>query len=247
MKELCHLNANFRHLAHLGFMTLLAVGVQLPVARGQGTAKTQETIPLIQMDNVPLKDAIRNLARQARLNFILDPKLDGPWEAADGQPGREPTVTARWENLSSEQALSRALNEHGLVMIANPATTVARTAFTNQAVTPVPDSAVAGGTNAVIPRIIMESVPLPDAIGNLAKQAHLNLVVDPALPVTSASPGKRTISDYQISIRWENVTARQALMAILDNYNLALVEDPATGSAKIEAKTAQNGSTQGQR
>ena len=247
MKQLCYSNTSFRQLAHFAFMILFAVGVVLPVARGQGTAKTPETIPLIQMDNVPLKDAIRNLARQAGLNFILDPKLDGPWEVADGKPGREPTVNARWENLSTEQALSRVLNEHGLVIIANPATTVARIAFTNQAVKPVPDSAVAGGTNAVIPLIMMDSVPLPDAIGNLARQAHLNLMVDPALPVASAGPVKRTISDYQISIRWENVTARQALAAILDNYDLVLVEDTATGSAKIAAKTAQNPATQGQK
>jgi hypothetical protein len=226
---------NTRHLAHFGFMTLLALGVLLPVARGQESAKTQVTIPLIQMADVPLKDAIRNLARQAGLNFILDPKLDGPWEVAEGKPGRAPSVNARWENLTAEQALGKVLKEHGLVMIANPATSVARIAFRNQAVQPVPDSAVAGGTNAVIPLIVMDMVPLPDAIRNLARQAQLNLDIDPALPVTSAASVKRTISDYNVSIRWENVTARQALVAILDNFDLVLVELPATASAKIAA------------
>jgi len=37
-------------------------------------------IPLIVMDDVPLTDAIKNLARQAGLNYILDPKV------AFGQP-----------------------------------------------------------------------------------------------------------------------------------------------------------------
>ena len=263
MKELCHSttslrrcisprnlkapNTKPRHLAYFGLMTLFALGGILPVASGQERAKTQETIPLIQMENVPLKDAIRNLARQAGLNFILDPKLDGPWEAADGKSGREPSVDARWENVTAEQALGRVLSEHGLVMIANPATSVARIAFTNQAVKPVPDSAVVGGTNVVIPLIVMDMVPLPDAIRNVAKQAHLNLVIDPALPVVSAAPAKRTISDYNISIRWEKVTARQALAAILDNFDLVLVEDPATASAKIAVKPARNGGTQGRK
>ncbi len=238
---------NSRHLAHFGFLTLLAAGVLLPVARGQESAKTQPTIPLIQMEDVPLKDAIRNLARQAGLNFILDPKLDGPWEAAEGKPGREPLVNGRWENLTAEQALGRVLKEHGLVMLASPATSVARITFTNQAVQPVPDSAIAGGTNVVIPLIVMDTVPLPDALRNLAKQAHLNLVIDPALAVTSTRPGKRTISDYNLTFRWENVTARQALAAILDNFDLVLVEDPATGSAKLATKPAHDGATQGQK
>ncbi len=217
-------------------MTLLSFGVLLPVVRGQQAAKPHETIPLIQMENVPLKDAIRNLARQAGLNYILDPRLEGPWEVADGKPGREPPVNARWENLSADQALGRVLKEHGLVMIVNSATSVTRITFTNQAVKPVPDSAVAGGTNGVIPLIVLDSVPLLDALRNLAKQAHLNLVIDPAMPVSLATPVKRTISDYTLSFRWENVTATQALAAILDNYDLVLVPDPASATAKIATK-----------
>jgi len=223
-------------LAHFGFMALLGVGVLLLVASGQQTAKTQETIPLIQMENVPLKDAIRNLARQGGLNYILDPKLGGPWGVADGKPGREPSITVRWENLTVRQALDTLLKEHGLVMIANPATRVARIAFSNQAVKPVPDSAVAAGTNAIIPLIVMDSVPLPDVLRTLAKQAHLNLMVDAALPVNSAASAKQTISDYDISIRWENVTATQALAAILDNYDLVLVQEPGSATAKIAPK-----------
>ena len=232
-----------RYLALFGLMTLLVTGVLLPVASGQESSK--KTIPLIQMEDVPLKDAIRNLARQARLNYILDPKLYGPWQAGEGKPGREPSVTARWENLTAGQALGKVLNEHGLVMIVSPATSVARIALTNQAVQPVPDSAVAGGTNAVIPLIVMDMVPLPDTLRNLARQAHLNLELDPALPVASAGAAKRTISDYNISIRWENLTARQALAAILDNFDLALVEEPATASARIAAKPAHTGATPG--
>ncbi len=228
-----------QRLAHFGLITLLSFGVLLPLlANGQQPAKAQQTIPLIQMEDVPLKDAIRNLARQAGLNYILDPKLEGPWEGAAGKPGREPLVTARWENLTADEALGKVLKEHGLVIIANPATRVARISSTNQIVKPVPDSAVVGGTNAVIPLIVMDSVPLPDALRNLARQGRLDLVIDPAMPVSLATPVKRTISDYDISIRWENVTAAQALAAILDNYGLVLVQDPGSATVKIATKPA---------
>ena len=71
--------------------------------------------------------------------------------------------------------------------------------------------------NDVIPLIEMESVLLPDAIRQLARQAHINYVLDPRL---SELPYSR----YTVSIRWQNVTAREALVALLDNYGLKLVE-----------------------
>jgi hypothetical protein len=69
----------------------------------------------------------------------------------------------------------------------------------------------------VIPLIEMENVLLPDAIRQLARQAHINYVLDPRL---SELPYSR----YTVSIRWQNVTAREALVALLDNYGLKLVE-----------------------
>jgi len=71
--------------------------------------------------------------------------------------------------------------------------------------------------NEVIPLIEMDNVLLPDAIRTLARQAHMNIVLDPRL---SEPPFSR----YTVSIRWQNVTTRDALVALLDNYGLKLVE-----------------------
>jgi hypothetical protein len=71
--------------------------------------------------------------------------------------------------------------------------------------------------NNVIPFIEMENVPLSDAIRQLARQAHLNLLLDPRL---SEPPFAR----LTVSVRWQGVTARDALVALLDNYGLVLVE-----------------------
>jgi hypothetical protein len=188
----------------------------------QDAARARQTIPLVVLDNVPLKDAIRNLMRQTGQNYMLDPKLEGPWVGPDGKSGREPSVTVRWENVTAEDAVGRLLKEHGLALVANPATSIARIAFASQAVKPVPASAVGSGTNAAIALVAMDSVPFEVAVGNLAKQAGLSVTLDPATP-----------SSGMVSIRWENVTARQALAALLDNYNLVMVEVPGTSSAKI--------------
>jgi hypothetical protein len=121
-------------------------------------------------------------------------------------------------------------------MVANPATSIARIASTNQAVTPLPAGAVGGSTNPVMALVSLDDVPLDIAIQQFAAQAHLRLTMDASSPVPSAQPASRAFSPPTVSVRWKNVTARQALAALLDNYDLLLIEDPATNAAKIVAK-----------
>ena len=79
--------------------------------------------------------------------------------------------------------------------------------------------ASAAPQDEVIPLIELENVRLPEALRQMARKARLNVILDPRL---SAPPFK----DLTVSVRWENVTAREALMALLDNYDLTLVEMP---------------------
>lgn len=229
--------ANRNAAARVRFIAFLTVALTaLLLARSQDAPHAREIIPLIQMDNVPLKEVIKNLARQTGQNYILDPRLCCPWVGPDGGSARGPSVTFRWENLTAEQALARLLQEHGLTMVANPATSIARITFTNQSVKPLPATAAGDGTNAIIPLIVMDSVPLADAIKNLARQLQPQLAVDPVLPVPASAPLRRIFSDCAVSVRWANVSARQALVALLDNYDLVLVPDPANASATIKEK-----------
>lgn len=87
--------------------------------------------------------------------------------------------------------------------------------------------APAGGPDEVVPLIVIDEVPLTDAIRNLARQSNLNFQFDPR--VTSSN-------QPTVSIRFENVTAAEALQAVLDNYNLQLVKDPRTRIARVTIK-----------
>jgi hypothetical protein len=69
-----------------------------------------EVIPLIEMENVPLTDAIRNLARQARLNILLDPRLSAP-------PFDRATVSISWKDVTAREALDALLENYGLVLV----------------------------------------------------------------------------------------------------------------------------------
>ncbi len=83
-------------------------------------------IPLILMDEIPLTDAIRNLTRQASLNFILDPKVQFGQPGPDGKPMPQPSVTLRWNNVTAQQALQSLLAAYGLQIVEDPNNKIAR-------------------------------------------------------------------------------------------------------------------------
>jgi type IV pilus assembly protein PilQ len=93
------------------------------------------------------------------------------------------------------------------------------------AATPAATPAPAPGE--VVPLIVIDEVPLADAIRNLARQSNLNFQFDPKI-TSSNQPN--------VSIRFENVTAQEALLAVLENHNLALVKEPKQKIARITFK-----------
>jgi hypothetical protein len=195
-----------------------------------------DAIPRIQMDKVPLADAIRNLARQSNLNYILDPHVPG----SDFGPGRlapKLSVTASWTNATAQAALSALLKEHSLTMVTNPATTVTRIAPANLGVKPVPASQVGTNPGSVIPMVSMDNVPLTDAITRFATLAEIKITIDPQI----SSPAFD--SQGTVSFRWERLTARQGLVALLDNYGLKIIEDAATSTARVALKATTTGAS----
>ena len=80
----------------------------------------------------------------------------------------------------------------------------------------------------VVPLIVIDDVPLVDAVKNLARQAGLNYLPDPKLLTLSNQPN--------VTLRLENQTAQDALMAVIDTYNLQIVSDPRSKIARITVK-----------
>jgi len=116
-----------------------------------------------------------------------------------------------------------------------PATTDAPAATTAAPSEADSTNAAPAAAAVVIPTIVMDEVPLTDAIKNLARQAGLNYILDPKVtfgPV--GADGKTTVPN--ISIRWENVTAEQALNTLLTTYSLQLIEAPKTKIARITVR-----------
>ena len=123
------------------------------------------------------------------------------------------------------------------VIAANDAAPPANPPAKNEAPAPsAPADNAAAQPGSVIPLIVMDDVPLTDAIRNLARQAKLNYMLDPKIGFGQAGPDGKVVPQPSVSIRWENITAEQALNALLNNYSLQLVEDSKSKIARVAIK-----------
>src|ERR1035437_1338887 len=76
---------------------------------------------------------------------------------------------------------------------------------------------------------------LTTVIEPLARQAGINYILDPKVQLGPVGPDGK-VQEPSITLRWDNVTAGEALTALLNNYNLQIVEDPKTKIARITNK-----------
>lgn len=105
--------------------TSVATTNATPAGTAIETPAADEPI-LIVIDDTPLLDAIRNLARQANINLIVDPKVGYGQTDATGKAVAQPNVSIRWENITAEQAFEELLNNYGLQAEKNPKVNITR-------------------------------------------------------------------------------------------------------------------------
>jgi len=168
--------------------------------------------------------------------------------AMTNQPVTPPENTgATVTTVSSNVVTTTVSNE---VTTATTTNEPAATAETNQVATPsetnsttsvVTNSETATNTTAVVPVVTIpliqfQDVPITTAIENLARQANINYLLDPKINYGQPDEKGQIRPEPTLSIRWENVTAEQALLALLDNYELQLIQDPKTKIGRISVK-----------
>jgi hypothetical protein len=210
----------------------LVLGLIVPLA---GRSQSADNVPVINFQTVPITMAMANLAQTAGLNYIIDPKL---FVAADGTQKPEPVLTLRWENYTAANALARVLQENHLVMSTNAFTTVVRITGPNTVASPVDAKLLGDDTNGVIPMIGYGDVPLNIALTTLINQAHVKAVLDPQVSgdAPPAPPGFKPVLMPTVSIRWHNLTARQAIVELCEVYGLVLVKGAAPDTVEIKLK-----------
>jgi hypothetical protein len=207
------------------------------VANSEPVSKTNETVPVIEMRDVSMSAGIQNLARQAGINCLLDARLSKWWSMpdSDGNTTHEPILNFRWENLSAKQALLQLLKEHNLVLLEDTVTSVARVTYIHQVVNSMDDSLLGNDTN-IISIIQFQDVPLTSGLQSLARQANFNYMLDPQVDYGLPDRNGQIRAEPLLFIRWESLTAKQAFVAICENYDLVFEKDLASKVVLIRAK-----------
>ena len=190
-------------------------------------------IPLIQFRDVPITAAIENLARRLEINFIIDPQLF-PANDARGHANVEPLVTFCLTNVGGKETLKRMLHLRRLDLVENPATHVARITRSGQPthfidaslLDPLTNSAALPGTENIAV-IQFADTPLDIALENLLRRGGIKaeLIFPDRPPV--------------LSVRWENVSPKQAVVALCENYNLSITKNDSTGIIQIKPMAAK--------
>jgi hypothetical protein len=91
----------------------------------------------------------------------------------------------------------------------------------------------ADNADSVIPEIKMENVPITTVIENLARTMEINFILDPKLSNPFSDPDGKTIPEPVINVVWTNLPAKQALVQLLKEHNLVMIEDPLTLVTRI--------------
>ena len=108
-----------------------------------------------------------------------------------------------------------------------------------------PAPAVASGQTAVVAATNManaelpiqfQDVPITTAIETLARMAGINYLLDPKIGYNQPDQSGQIKPEPTLSLRWENVTAKEALLALLDNYGMQLVQTPKSTISKVTMK-----------
>ncbi len=94
--------------------------------------------------------------------------------------------------------------------------------------------AVTGGE--VIPLVFFDDIEITTAIKSLTRMAGINYMLDPKIGYGQLDQNGQAKPEPKLSIRWENITAEKALLALLDNYGLQVVHDKKTGIDRITLK-----------
>jgi len=85
--------------------------------------------------------------------------------------------------------------------------------------------------------IQFQDVPITTVIATMARLSGVKYTLDPDINWGKTDQNGQITPEPTLSIRWENVTPRQVLEALLDAYGLQLVEKPQTGIALITIKS----------
>ncbi len=194
--------------------------------------------PLIFIDEAPLGEALATLAGPLGINLLYHHQVLSRMQSG-GLPGALPaTVAAKLRRVTLFQALTAVLANAGLALVPDPPSGAFivmswEDAWDEGQQPRLPSVLPAGlGGDPRYSRLYVHQVPLATVGVALARLAGVDLLWAPGIERTgtapSAAPGERLVS-FEV----REVTAAQALAALLHSHNLRLDWDASNRLARV--------------
>jgi len=202
-----------------------------------------EVIETIELFDLPLTAAIRQLAMLAELNIQFDSALLNQ-QAADGTPLSPPSVRERWRRVSPNQALQALLDNYGWQMEQNPNTPIVRIRARDPNAAGPPwtrvnlleEATTAGAAlNEEVETLSFSDLPVPDVIRQLAALVGWNVQFDPRL-THPQDADHHPLPIPTLNETWKNLTPVQALQRTLDMNGWQMTQIPGNPILRVVAK-----------
>ena len=205
-------------------------GTKLPA---QPTATNAgEFAPMVSFADASISVVIENISRRIGVNYLLKPSVTKLWSESP-----EPAINLRMENVNLREMLTRLLEVNRLALREISGTGLVCIMPAAETNLPVDAAVLNWVTNNQVETNLQDFVisfaetPLDTALEILARRAGGKFDIAPHLLDGSRLP--ETIS----SLRWENVSCRQAIVALCVNYDLPVGIDE-NGVVHIRPSTA---------
>ena len=190
---------------------------------------TSEAAPAAQTD--------ADAASQTAPAIATTNTATGPDTNATTISAPDASASATSSNETTTVTTTTSSNETTTVTTSNtPAMTPPTAGSADETAGATPSTNAPVSTAASVLPIQFQDVPITTAIENLARLAEINYLLDPKIGYGQPDQNGQIKPEPTISVRWENISARQALLAVLDNYGLQLDEDAKTKIARITIK-----------
>jgi hypothetical protein len=212
---------------------LLLAGATIP-SRGEDSSTNEEQIiPRVSFTRVPITIAIKNLARQAGINYQIDTRCSAALTGSVSSGIPEELVTLDVTNVSARGLMVRMLTLRGFVLTNDPVSNVATITLPGLPARSVDYQLLDLGkiypleyvTNCVIPLISFNAVPMDVGLQHLAREVGPDISID---------PGFADALYPELNFRWQKLTAKQALVALCRNYGLLIVKGDVPGTVVIK-------------
>ena len=211
--------------------TLVSNVLQLstaPANTAAPAAATTAAVPAVAGGNEPVTIAPSTIATSNEPVAVVPAGIAAAGSASNNNPptmeaGGNPPVAA---TATNELAGANSTSSTNLQASAGASGAAPAETGTN---------APAAGAGVELPIQFLD-VPITTAIETLARLGGINYLLDPKIAYGQPDATGKITPEPTLTIRWDKVTARQALAAVLDNYGLQLVDNPQTRISKITAK-----------